>query len=296
MSNGTIAELPPSNIPDELDPPDNSTVMLLLPHNKYLLGTKGCNWIYADTNNLTPPTTVSLYDSQALALENAGSQPTILHPNAVNALRQKLLAVSEPPGSHTHTVLMLRTIIPPSQSTELLDPLKDEQSFHKILANNPFNPLTKAYWTLRFALNRSEMETITRLKAWLKADPEIFSEYGETMRLWFSLLEEPDDEGMLELEELSFSRMELKRMMSQNASPVVVYNPSSGWLVLARFGRARETIFFVWAYYGHELWHELRERKKLTVNDIILASWGEYDTRQAMEERAKYKGAEDISL
>ena len=84
-------------------------------------------------------------------------------------------------------------------------------------------------------------------------------------------------------------------MASQNASPVVVYNPASGWLVLARFGRHRDTMFFLWAHFTHELWNELREVKKLTIQEIIQGSWGEYETQQAMIERGKYKGADDIT-
>ena len=50
MSNGTFAELPPENMPDNINLPDEPSVMLLLPHNKYLLGTADRNngkWIYA---------------------------------------------------------------------------------------------------------------------------------------------------------------------------------------------------------------------------------------------------------
>ena len=48
-------------------------------------------------------------------------------------------------------------------------------------------------------------------------------------------------------------------------------------------------MFSVWAYVNHNLWQELRERRKLTIQDIINAVWGEYDTIQALDERAKYK-------
>ena len=300
MSNGTLAELPPENMPEGImpNPPGDSSVMLLLPHNKYLLGQRGSEWVYAGRNpgnpSSLPPQNVFLYDSQSLKLNNENAEPTILTAGTVNALRKELFALSEPPGNHTGAVLMLRTFMRNypvfmSESAEYLD----EKIFADTLRKNP--TLRKAYWALRFAMNRGDMETLTRLKAWLKADPEIFARPGHEVRIWFSILEMPDAEALAELESLSFSQLELKRMAAQNASPVVLYNQVSGWLVLGRFGRKRDTMFFLWAYLNHELWNELRERKKLSITDIILASWGEYETRQAMKERAKYKGADDIS-
>ncbi|MBQ4430247.1 MAG: hypothetical protein II877_02000 [Synergistaceae bacterium] len=294
MSNGTLAELPPENMPEGISPPGDSSVMLLLPHNKYLLGQHGSEWVYAGGSPETLPQNVFLYDSQSLSLLNDNAEPTILNAGTVNTLRRELLAMSEPPGNHTGAVLMLRTFMGKhpvflSENAEYLD----EKIFAASVRNNP--TLIKAYWTLRFAMNRGELEAVTRIKAWLKADPDVFARSGHETRLWFSILEMPDAEAVSELESLSFSVLELKRMAAQNASPVVVYNPVSGWLVLARFGRKRDTMFFLWAYFSHDLWNELRERKKLSVNDIILSSWGEHDTRQAMTERAKYKGADDIA-
>jgi len=292
MSDGTLAELPPENIPPllaEVSPPGDSSVMLLLPHNKYLLGRAGENWIFSGQKTGTPPQNVYLYESQSISLINEGAEPTVLNAGTVNALRRELLSMSEPPGNHTATVLMLRTFMKNypvfmSEDAEYLD----EKIFTAGLDKTPI--LKKAYWALRFAMNRAELETLSRLKAWVKADPETFSQPGHDMRLWFSILEMPDENAIEELESLSFSRLELKRMAEQNASPIVVYNPVSGWLILGRFGRQRDTMFFLWAFYNHELWNELRERKKLSINDIILSSWGEYETRQAMIERAKYKG------
>lgn len=296
MSNGSLAELPPENMPEGITPVPlcDSSVMLLLPHNKYLLGRHGGEWVYAGTSSENPPQNVFLYDSQSLELLNDGAEPTILPAVTVNTLRKELFAMSDPPGNHTSAVLMLRTFmrnvpIFASESAEYLD----EKIFVDSLKTN--HTLRKAYWTLRFAMNRSELETLTRLKAWLKAGPEIFSKSGNDSRLWFSLLGMPDAEAVAELETLSFSELELSRMVAQNASPIIVYNQVSGWLVLGRFGRKRDTMFFLWAYFSHDLWNELRERKKLSVNDIILASWGEYDTRKAMTERAKYKGDDEIT-
>ena len=289
MSNGTLAELPPENIPDTITMPDEPSVMLLLPHNKYLLGTGSDKWIYASETPGTQPKNVFLYEGEKLSLLNDGTPPTVLPAVTVNALRKELLQQSEPPGRHSATVLMLRTFMRgnpafASDSAEFLD----EEYFAEFMRNDLV--LCKTYWTVRFALARGEMEAVGRIKAWLKADPENFTKQNNTMRLWFSIQDMPDEEALAELEELSFSRIELKRMALQNVSPIVVYNPVSGWLVLGRFGRDKNTMFTCWLLYSHNLWFDLREKKKMTVHDIILASWAEHDTRKAMIERAKYKG------
>ena len=287
MSNGTLAELPPENMPAGLS--GDSSIVLLLPHNKYLLGQHGNEWALHDSPSNSQ--NIFLYDNQPISLINDDAEPTFLPAETVNTLRKELLAMSEPPGNHTGAVLMLRTFmrnnpIFMSEDAEYLD----EKIFLRAIKND--STFLKAYWALRFAMNRSELETLSRLKAWLKAGPEIFTKPGHDMKIWFSLLEIPDNETVSELEALSFSRLEITRMVAQKASPIVVYNQVSGWLVLGRFGRRRDTMFFLWAYFSHDLWNELRERKKLSVNDIILASWGEHETRQAMTERAKYKGDE----
>ena len=286
MSNGSLAELPPDNVPDSITLPDDASVMLLLPHNKYLLGTVSDKWIYgrpgAECQN------VYLYDNEKLSLRNDGAQPTIIPAETVNALRRKLFMHSDPPGRHSATVLMLRTFMRDhevfsSEDAEFLD----EKSFAEFMKHDEI--LERTYWTLRFALARGEMEAVKRLKAWLKVGPEVFQSSVNSSRVWFSIQTLPDKEALNELEELSFSESELSRLAEQRISPVVLYNPVSGWLVLGQFGRGSSIMFSVWLYMTHELWYELRERRKLSIQDIISATWGEHDTREAMNERAKYK-------
>ena len=48
MSNGTLAKLPSENSPVKL--PEEPSVMVLLPHNKYLLGRKNGSWVYGSDN------------------------------------------------------------------------------------------------------------------------------------------------------------------------------------------------------------------------------------------------------
>ncbi|MBQ7196439.1 MAG: hypothetical protein IJS40_03425 [Synergistaceae bacterium] len=293
MSNGTLAELPPENRPDGIAMPEEPSVVLLLPHNKYLLGTDGGKWIYASSKSDEQPSSVHLYENQVLSLLNEGTRPTIIPADAVNILRKELFSLSEPPGHHAPTVLMLRTFMKEHSVFENPNDFMLEENFSAFMKEDFI--LYKAYWTLRFSLARGELETAGRIKAWLRADPNVFGMPQNSMKIWFSILNLPDDDALRELQELSFSSLELKHLAEQPASPLVVYNPLSGWLIIGQFGRKVHTIFRVWLYLNHELYHELREAKKMTVHDIIQAVWGEYDTQQAMKERAKYKGADELN-
>lgn len=289
MSNGTLAELPPDNAPSGVKLPEEPSVMLLLPHNKYLLGTSGGKWIYADSSDGRDSQNVSLYDDEVLSLINEGSQPTILPGKTVTALRKELFMLTDPPGNYHATVSMLRTFMRyHSVFSQNDSELPDEKDFCMAMKNDLI--LTKAYWTLRFALSRNEMETVGRLKAWLRAGPELFTRSNLVSHIWFSIMDMPDQSAISELESLSFSALELKRMTMQNVSPLLVYNPKSGWLILGRFGRDMGTMFFVWVYLNHEIYSELREHKRMSIHDIIYSVWGEYETGQAMNERMKYKG------
>ena len=286
MSNGSLAELPPDNIPDSINLPDDASVMLLLPHNKYLLGTGRDNWIYGAPGNKAK--SVYLYDDERLSLLNDGALPTILPAETVNALRRKLFMNAEPPGRHSAAVLMLRTFLREHEVFRLDDAgFLDEKVFAEFMKKD--SVLDRVYWTVRFALSRGEMEVIRRVKVWLRTGPEVFADPQHEARVWLSIQNLPDKDAVDELEELDFSVNELQRLAAQNISPLVLYNPRSGWLVLGRFGRGASVMFSVWLYANHELWYELRERRKMSIQDIISSVWGENDTIEAMNERAKYR-------
>lgn len=297
MSNGKLAALPPEHVPDGLTLPDEPAVMVLLPHNKYLLGTDSNNWIYSDLNadKDTRPQKVFLYDDTTLALTNQDCSTMIIPAKVVNELRKDLFMLCEPPGQHDATVQLLKTFLKyhPAFVNEDIDYL-DEKTFSLEMQKD--SRLYKAYWTLRFALSRSELEEVTRIKAWLRAGPENFEKGEHSAKIYFSLTDLPAQDAMRELEEnYSFTKMELQKTSEQKVSPVVLYNPKSGWLIHGRFGRMgnmSETIFFVWVYLNHELWNVLKEVRKMTINEIVNAVWGYYDTLDAVKERAKYKSSE----
>ena len=172
-------------------------------------------------------------------------------------------------------------------------PFLDESAF--ALQMNNDKTLRGAYWALRFAATRGEFDEMVRLRSWLKV-ATLFelpdSEPG--VKLWFSILDIPDEASIHEIEELTFSREDLMHMAAQRVSPLLMFNPNSGYLILARFGRnGSDSNFFVWAFLPTALWTEMRERRKISVHEILLAIWGQHDVENALAERRLYFPQED---
>lgn len=288
MSNGTLARLPETSVPEGVSVPGGPFVMLLLPHNRYLLGCSIAGvddrWVWGRPGD--KPQDVFLYEGERLSLANDETASTVLSAETVTFLKNELLAQMDPPGDHLSTVLILRSFM--KDHAAFLDgfPFQDESAFLQCI--NEDEVLRKAYWTLRFALSRGELDVVTRLKAWLKAGPELFGEPDNGMKIWFSILDMPDDTALQELEALAFSREDLHHMVTQRVTPLLLFNPRSGYLVLSRFGKDGNTSYLVWAFVPPALWSELRERRKLSIRDLLLALWGQYDIDQALEERARY--------
>ncbi len=93
---------------------------------------------------------------------------------------------------------------------------------------------------------------------------------------------------MAELETLSFTLDDLQRMTSQRSRPVVLFS-RTGYLILSEQSLDKtETIFRVWLYLPLPLWNELREKGKLSIREIISASWGYLEAREAMREMEYY--------
>ncbi len=312
MSNGSLAQLPPDNIPEGLKLPDSPSVMLLLPRNKYLLGTetfsKTPKWVYCPENQKI--TDVNLYDGENLCLPASSenlSEQIILSSKTVNELNRELYSQMEPPGEHFSTVLILQSILKSSnyvsgQALTREFARADEREFMSMLGENPL--LFKIYWAVRFAMVRNEMEHVVQIERWTKFH-DVFEDYlaqnhdgdfenDSGFRIWFSILEMPDEKIMREINELEFSRDDIERALNQKVSPVRIYNPNSGWLVLARFGFDEAGAFFMWQYVKFDLWKKF-ESRRANIQDMILALWGAYEVDQAVRERLKYKKGEDVS-
>ena len=288
MSNGTLAKLPQASAPEGITPPEGPFVMLLLPHNRCLVGVPsagaGDSWSWGKPGG--GMSAVSLYENEALTLPVDASALISLPKDTVAFLRGELLAQMDPPGSHVSTVLTLKGFMKDHAAFFDDFPFQDEAAF--ALCLNDDEVLRKVYWALRFAMARGEYDAVTRLKAWLKAGPELLGDPENGARIWFSILDLPGEKDLSELETLSFSREDLQHMVSQNTVPLLLFNPGSGYLVLSRFGTRERAAFNLWAFFPPTLWGEVRERRKLSLRELLLAVWGEYDVSRALCERARY--------
>jgi len=248
-------------------------------------------WIWGKPGS--DPHEVFLYENgpQTLALDNVTRVD--IPASAVLEIRNLLLSQMLPPGEHLPTVLMLRGAF------------KDHPAFKDdtLTQNEPFflqsidkdATLTMTYWAVRFALFRGEFETIARVKTWLRVASDIFDTQeatsagtaGQAPKIWFSLTSLPCGKELAELESLSFSIDDLQRMVSQSALPVVLFS-KAGYLVLSDFGSLGGAVFRVWVFLPTYLWNELRERRKLSIRDLVISAWGYCDAVQALAERARY--------
>ena len=294
MSNGTLAELPPFT-PEGISAPDGPCVIALLPHNMYLLGSADGTGFYENWTVMRPgsePQAVHLYDNESLKINQTQDDyelpPIILPANAVNQLKNNLLSQMTPPGDHLPTVMILRQLMHDNQIFYGDFLLQNEQEFINNMEQTGDEFLIKAYWTLRFALARKEFDVTNRLRAWVKADPALLEKFKDQIKIWFSLQETPDENITAELEELGFPDLVVKRIIAQNTVPLIIYNPPTGYLILTKPGNDNSSNFYIWAFMPQDLWDELRERKKLLIQDIALALWASLDADKALEERARY--------
>ncbi|MDR2178686.1 MAG: hypothetical protein LBP21_00130 [Synergistaceae bacterium] len=291
MSNGSIVNLPQAALLDGI-PDIPGAVVLLLPYNRYLLGH--CfmrnyeRWIWGKPG--VDPQEVFLYENAPQTLVLDDSTRVVIPTAVVVQIRNVLFSQMQPPGEHLPTVLILRGVLKdhPVLRDDAL--VQDEQSFLQNMEKD--GVLNMTYWAVRFALFRGEFEAIARIKTWLRtaaelSDPQSGTLQANAPRVWFSLTPLPGSKELAELEALSFSVDDLQRMVSQSALPVVLFS-KAGYLVLSDFGTPGGAAFRVWVFLPASLWNELRDRRKLSIRDLVISSWGYCDALQALTLRARY--------
>ena len=288
MSDGTLAQLPEASFPEGVPSPGGAFVMVLLPYNRYLLGFSSREnperWVWGRPGD--EPRELFLYEDRELSLVMDGFASTVLSTELVIRLRSSLLRQMEPPGDHLSTVLILRGLMKEHPAFAEGAPFREEAAFARFLDEDEI--LRKGYWALRFALARGDFDIVVRLRVWLKAGPTELSAQEAPARIWFSILDLPGEKDLAEIESLTFSREDLQHMIAQDTVPLLLFNPRSGYLVLSRFGTRERSAFNLWAFFPATLWGELRERRKLSLKELLLAVWGEYDVSQALLERSRY--------
>jgi hypothetical protein len=291
MSNGSIAGLPQTALPKGIPDIPGPRAVLLLPYNRYLLGHSFMRnyerWIWGKPG--TDPQEVFLYENgpQSFALDETTG--ITISAGVISDIRKALFSQMQPPGEHLPTVLILRGVLKdhPAFKDDVL--AQNEPAFLQCIDKD--NVLGMTYWSVRFALFRGEFETIARIKTWLRTASDLFdpheTAHANAPRVWFSLTPLPSGKELSELEALSFSVDDLQRMVSQSALPVVLFS-KAGYLVLSDFGGAGGSSFRVWVFLPAFLWNELRERRKLSIRDLVVSAWGYCDAIQAVAERGRY--------
>jgi hypothetical protein len=287
MSNGSLAGLPQVFLPDGIPNIPGPRVVLLLPYNRYLLGHGFMRnyerWICGKPG--IDPHENFLYENSGRTFVLDDSTHVTLSANVVTQVRSALLAQMPPPGEHLPTVLILRGIMKDHPIFRDEAQVQNEPAFMSQMDKNGI--LNMTYWAVRFALFRGEFEAIARIKTWLRTASELFDNGVHSPKVWFSLTPLPGARELSELEALSFSVDDLQRMVSQSAMPVVLFS-KAGYLVLSDFGGSGTAAFRVWVFLPAFLWNELRERRKLSIRDLVISAWGYCDAAQAVAERARY--------
>jgi len=284
MSRGTIVELPEDSISIDCYEPED--VLLLLPYNKYLKGKiqngyeswKLCKIGSAEQEE------IFLYEGETRILNIDNGHQVSISREVTEKLKNALYASVPPPGEHLRTAAILRGFIESDiVGNELFvfdEKLALAQLDKKIEAK-------AAYWAVRFALSRGELDTVSRIKLWYRIAPNIaFTE--PRVLVWFSLTQMPDAEAISMMNSLGFSDENINRVSAQPVSPVVLFS-KKGYLLFASYGDGRRTpIFRQWAYFPPSIWNELRERKREKLRDLLAVAWGANEARIALAASARY--------
>ncbi|MDD3707730.1 MAG: hypothetical protein WCQ97_02385 [Aminobacterium sp.] len=290
MSTGNIVRLPDAMTISGLPKIEAPNVVLLLPYNRVLIGTSSSlnleKWVWGKIGE-EQMAEVFLYQNKPLMLSVEGLRPISLSVEVVAELRKLLLSQTEPPGEHMPAVLILKGLLRNEMADVITEEtLKDEQFILDLIERDL--SVKQAYWGIRFALARNDYTSVARIKAWLKSVGSLFDEVAQGVHLWFSLTDLPGRKELADLENLSFTLDDLQRMNSQRSRPVVLFS-RSGYLVLSEQSFEKsETVFRIWLYLPLHLWNELREKRKLSIREIISASWGYLEAKEAMREMELY--------
>ena len=291
MSRGDIVELPEgADIIDGCGPED---VILLLPYNRYLHG-KMLNgyesWKLckrepdASRNGSADQEEIFLYEGETRPLNFDIGHQVIISREVVGKLKNALLSSAPPPGEHFQAAAALKGILEPDIVNNELFVFDEAFAFTQL---DKKIEAKAAYWAVRFALSRGDHDVVSRIKLWYRIAPRIaFSE--PKVLVWFSLLSMPDAEAVASMVSLGMSEENIHRIAAQSVSPVVLFS-KKGYLVYASYGDGHRTpVFRQWAYFPTPVWNELRDRKRITLRELLTAAWGADEARQALKTGSWY--------
>ena len=289
MSRGNIARLPDGMTVDGLPEGPFPRVLLLLPYNRYLVGSATMKhyerWTLGKLGT-DESTEVFLYEGKPKTLLLGEVEKVTISVEVISQLKSCLSGQMPPPGEHMPSALILRGLIGEEHLLGHGEFLQNEEAFFDVLEKDPTAKM--AYWSIRLALFRNDYEAVSRVKTWMKSAADVFEGVTQPPRIWFSLTDLPGKRDIEEMEGLAFSLDDLQRMNSQSSRPVVLYS-KSGYLILSDFGgEGPDSAFRIWMFLPIALWNEMRERRKLSIREIVMASWGYLDGLSAEKERSRY--------
>lgn len=289
MSRGDMARLPEKMPVDGLDLDGSHKVILLLPYNRYLLGTavmKNYDRWTLEKFGGDESEEIFLYEGKPKTLSLGDMETVTLSEEVVSQLKSSLYKQMLPPGEHLPAALILRGILGEDHFLVYGDFYQNEDWVIEALERDYV--ARAAYWAVRLALFRNDYDSVSRVKTWMKSASDVFDEASQPPRIWFSLTDLPGKEQMDEMEALSFTLDDLQRMSYQGTRPVVLYG-KAGYLLLSDYGgEGPESAFRIWLYLPVECWNEMRERRKLSIREVVMATWGYVDGREAEKERLRY--------
>ena len=296
MSNGTMVRLPDEMTVSGLPELPLPKVLLLLPYNRYIAGTSQMKtterWTFGKLG-ANEEREIFLYDGKPLSLILGEKEKVLLSGELTGELRSHLLSQIPAPGEHMPAALILRGLVRENHALSDEEFINNEGAMLESLEKLPY--LRIPYWAIRLALYRNDYEAVSRIKTWLKAAYDVFDGGTPPPRIWFSLTDLPGMQAIDEMEGLSFSLDDLQRMNSQTSRPVVLYS-KAGYLILSDYGgEGPETAFRIWMFLPIPLWNEMRERRKLSIREIVTASWGYLDGLEAEKERNRFRGQGSLS-
>lgn len=287
MSRGDLARLPDDMLLPGLTNVPAPRVILLLPYNRYILGTVDMRayerWALGKIGSEDFPEEIFLYEEKPKTI-NLGEVGSItVSRESIDLLKSCLRRQMPPPGEHQPAMLILRGLLK-DDSRIVDDAIEDEGPALELLEKD--GTLRAAYWAMRFALSRNDYDAVSRTKTWIRTASDVFEGAAPSPRIWFSLTDLPGRKDIEEIEGLGYTVDDLQRMNSQSSRPVVLYS-KSGYLVLSDYG-GDSAGYRIWLYLPIPLWNEMREKRKLSIRELVMATWGYLDGMAADAERSSF--------
>nr|WP_321502697.1 hypothetical protein [uncultured Dethiosulfovibrio sp.] len=289
MSKGNIVRLPDRAAIGDI-PVKKPIVVLLMPYNRTLVGVahNGAyeKWLCGKNGDPDSWNEVFLYDGIPFRLDIDGF-PVVVSSQISSELRSQLIGHLPPPGNHKDTISVLEGFYGDKPLLPYDTSYNDEEAFLSRL--DELGNLRLVYWGVRKALVLGDYSMLGRVKTWTRRCMDSFYDDSTLPKMWVSVGDLPGNKGVEELEALLFKPEQLKRMNLEKSGSVV-FRGDSGYLV--RFEGQRpfgEVPVSVWMYFPFFLWEDMKERKGLRPQEIVILSWGYLDSLEASKEMERYR-------